>query len=183
MFSSLLFPGLGRLAGAVPQIESDVCRPMSAPGAASLMALHEAEVTNRSPILRPSTTAENKSTLTTSDSTTSNTDLKHVKSPLMNSTTTPDENLAPANSEVGNSSTDEVFHTPLVAAGSDISLKFKEAKIVVSTSTQAIFDDSPSPPKEGIRNTIGSLHIRRGKIEPLGISVPATYADATNVRN
>lgn len=61
MFSSLLFPGLGRLAAANPQVDDTS-------GAASLMALHEAEVVNRSPVLRPSTAADNKQSLAASDS-------------------------------------------------------------------------------------------------------------------
>ncbi|GJE84322.1 hypothetical protein PsYK624_003980 [Phanerochaete sordida] len=175
MFSSLLFPGLNRLAGAAPQLEPDVARPVST-GAASLVALHDAEIVNRSPVLRPSTTAENKLGFTASESVSSNTDAKQLKSPLINCTSHTDENLAPTAVEAGNNSTEEVFHTPLIAAGSDTSLKFKGGNVAASASIQSILEDPPSPTKE-------SLQIRRGKIEPLGLPVPTTYADAANLAN
>lgn len=70
MFTSLLFGGLSRPLGEGNDDDGSP-RPSSAPSGARLsamMAVRDAEVVNRSPILRPSTAADNKPMLNTSDS-------------------------------------------------------------------------------------------------------------------
>ena len=75
---------------------------------------------------------------------------------------------------------EEVFHTPLVTAGSDTSLKFN-----TTTSASSLSQSVRVKRKVDEAGKAGkaseSIQIRRGRIEPLGVPVPATYADATNV--
>ena len=89
-----------------------------------------------------------------------------------------DENRAPNPADTSaDHSMEDVFHTPIVAAGSDVSLKFAERSVSgLSQSVRVKQNSTKTETAEPV-----SLQVCRGQIEPLGVPVPSTYADAANV--
>lgn len=89
-----------------------------------------------------------------------------------------DENRAPT-ALTPDRSTDEVFHTPIVTVGSETSFKFADTSIC--SLSQSVRVKAKAPDASDAEQP--SIQIRRGLIEPLGVPIPTTYADATNVRH